>query len=272
MDAKQPVRLVLSLSLLLTALPQPLGGSASTASHLHHLEPLFQSPLPIPDPLGSSLNNSPFQSPLPTPDLPGLPLFQSSLPTPEPSADTGRGMTIPPSLPLLPVETVPVKPGQKVHLAQGRLAFVTPPDIAAGCVRLEITHLRPLAEGEAGLAFTFDLTAAGQDGKSLERFVTPITITLRLGDLVNWSSCPDWLRPWLGHWDEEKGEWVAITPIALDEAAGVVTFVTDHLSNFGARSREGMTSGWLLHFKNVRIDRLVGAGGRQRTTGLPGGG
>jgi YD repeat-containing protein len=139
------------------------------------------------------------------------------------------------------------------------MAVAMPPDAPARKLALQVTHLRPLSGHETGLAFAFDLRASDQKGKALTRFATPLTITLQLGDLVNWASRPDWLRPWVGYWDEKQQQWQTITPTLIDEAAGRVTFTTDHLSTFGAGSQGVMVSGWLLNFNDTRVDRFAGA-------------
>jgi YD repeat-containing protein len=232
---RQPLlSLVVFLTITAMLFPNGMFPPSLTARPMQEVSPLEQPPSDLLSPL--------FQSPLPLPELP------------EKGAETP-----PPSLPLPPEEKVEAQPGRVIPLAQGRVSLAMPPDAPVRAVSLRVTRWRPLAPREAGVAFAFDLTAADGQGKPLTRFSTPLTITLQLGDLVNWSSRPNWLRPWVGYWDEKRQEWQTITPTLVDEQAGAVTFTTDHLSTFGAGSQGVTVSGWLLNFNDTRTDRFSGA-------------
>jgi hypothetical protein len=232
---RQPLlSLVVFLTITAMLFPNGMFPPSLTARPMQEVSPLEQPPSDLLSPL--------FQSPLPLPEVP-----EKGVEAP------------PPSLPLPPEEKVGVRSGQAISLAQGRLTLGMPPDAPVRAVSLRVTHWRPLAPREAGVAFAFDLTAADGQGKPLTRFSTPLTITLQLGDLVNWSSRPDWLRPWVGYWDEKRQGWQTITPTRVDEQAGAVTFTTDHLSTFGAGSQGVTVSGWLLNFNDTRTDRFSGA-------------
>ncbi|MBO9371363.1 MAG: hypothetical protein J7575_09815 [Chloroflexi bacterium] len=232
---RQPLlSLVVFLTITAMLFPNGMFPPSLTARPMQEVSPLEQPPSDLLSPL--------FQSPLPLPEVP-----EKGVEAP------------PPSLPLPPEEKVGVRSGQAISLAQGRLTLGMPPDAPVRAVSLRVTRWRPLAPREAGVAFAFDLTAADGQGKPLTRFSTPLTITLQLGDLVNWSSRPDWLRPWVGYWDEKRQGWQTITPTRVDEQAGVVTFTTDHLSIFGAGSQGVTVSGWLLNFNDTRTDRFSGA-------------
>jgi hypothetical protein len=232
---RQPLlSLVVFLTITAMLFPNGMFPPSLTARPMQEVSPLEQPPSDLLSPL--------FQSPLPLPELP------------EKGAETP-----PPSLPLPPEEKVEAQPGRVIPLAQGRVSLAMPPDAPVRAVSLRVTRWRPLAPREAGVAFAFDLTAADGRGRALTRFSTPLTITLQLGDLVNWSSRPDWLRPWMGYWDEKRQGWQTITPTRVDEQAGAVTFTTDHLSTFGAGSQGVTVSGWLLNFNDTRTDRFSGA-------------
>ncbi|MCS6962437.1 hypothetical protein [Thermoflexus sp.] len=189
---------------------------------------------------------SSFESPLPPPTPPALPS-----PTP-PAA--------PPSpVPLPPPEAHPVIPGTAVRFLEGRVTVEVPAKAPIAQMRLEVREQRRLGAGQAGIALAFDLTATDAQGAPLTRFAEPLTITLRLGELVNWASRPDGLRPWVGYLDPAANRWLPITPTFLDEAAGIVAFPTDHLSVFGAGTQGTRVSGWILNFNDTRVDRFSGA-------------
>ncbi len=184
-----------------------------------------------------------FQSPLPPPTPP-------SPPSPTPPGPPGA---LPP-----PVE-VPITPGTAARFLDGRVLVEVPAGAPIARMRLDVREQRRLSVGQAGIALAFDLTAADAWGAPLTRFAVPLTITLRIGDWVNWASRPDWLRPWVGYLDPATNRWQAITPTFLDEAAGIVTFSTDHLSVFGAGTQGVKVSGWILNFNDTRVDRFSGA-------------
>ncbi|QWK09356.1 MAG: hypothetical protein KNN16_08220 [Thermoflexus hugenholtzii] len=185
---------------------------------------------------------------------PASPSFQSPLPPPSPTPPSA-----PPPLPLPPPEERPVVPGAPVAFLNGRITVEVPDRVPLARLRLAVREQRRLGAGQAGLALAFDLTAVDARGAPLARFAAPLTVTLRLGDLVNWAARPDWLRPWVGHWDEKRQGWQTLTPTLLDEAAGVVAFPTDHLSVFGAGTQGVKESGWVLNFHDTRVDRFSGA-------------
>jgi hypothetical protein len=184
---------------------------------------------------------------------PAAPSFQSPLPPPSPTPPSA-----PPPLPLPPPEERPVVPGAPVAFLNGRITVEVPDRVPLARLRLAVREQRRLGAGQAGLALAFDLTAVDARGAPLARFAAPLTVTLRLGDLANWAARPDWLRPWVGHWDEKRQGWQTLTPTLLDEAAGVVTFPTDHLSVFGAGTQGVKESGWVLNFHDARVDRFSG--------------
>jgi hypothetical protein len=181
------------------------------------------------------------------------PVFQSPLPPPSPTPPSA-----PLPLPLPPPEERPVVPGAPVAFLNGRITVEVPDRVPLARLRLAVREQRRLGAGQAGLALAFDLTAVDARGAPLARFAAPLTATLRLGDLANWAARPDWLRPWVGHWDEKRQGWQTLTPTLLDEAAGVVAFLTDHLSVFGAGTQGVKESGWVLNFHDARVDRFSG--------------
>jgi hypothetical protein len=91
-----------------------------------------------------------------------------------------------------------------VAFLNGRITVEVPDRVFLARLRLAVREQRRLGAGQAGLALAFDLTAVDARGAPLARFAAPLTVTLRLGDLVNWAVRPDWLRPWVGHWDEKR--------------------------------------------------------------------
>ncbi len=184
------------------------------------------------------------------------PRFQSPLPPPTPPAPAPSP---PPPLPLPPPEEIPVTPGTAARFLHGRVTVEVPPAAPIARLRLAMREQRRLGAGQAGIALAFDLQAADGTGAPLSRFAAPLTITLRLGEWVNWSSRPDWLRPWVGYFDEAARRWVPISPTFVDEAAGILAFPTDHLSVFGAGTQGVTVSGWVLNFNDTRVDRFAGA-------------
>jgi RHS repeat-associated protein len=206
--------------------------------------------------LGQPLSPPPRASaPIPSglPFWRAAPVSQSPLPLPSPTPPSA-----PPPLPLPPPEERPVVPGAPVAFLNGRITVEVPDRVPLARLRLAVREQRRLGAGQAGLALAFDLTAVDAQGAPLARFAAPLTVTLRLGDLANWAVRPDWLRPWVGHWDEKRQGWQTLTPTLLDEAAGVVAFPTDHLSVFGAGTQGVKESGWVLNFHEARVDRFSG--------------
>ncbi|WP_376788424.1 RHS repeat-associated core domain-containing protein [Thermoflexus sp.] len=175
--------------------------------------------------------------------------FQSPLPSPTP----------PSPAPSPPLEEIPITPGTAAHFLDGRVTVEAPPAAPIAHLRLAVREARRLSAGQAGLALVFDLTATDSLGTPLTHFAAPLTVTLRLGDWVHWAPRPDWLRPWVGYWDEQGRQWQTLTPTQIDETAGVITFTTHHLSVFGAGTSGVKESGWVLNFHDTRVDRFAGA-------------
>ena len=198
---------------------------------------LLSSPLSIPQ----------RASPLHQGRLLAAPIFQSPLPSPTPITSTP------------PEERVPVVPGTATKLLQGRVTVEVPKGVPLAWLGLTVRWIQRLGAGQVGVALAFDLKGMDAKGKELTHFPAPLNVTLQVGEWVNWASRPDWLRPWVGYWDEKIQKWETITPTMVDEEAGVITFTTNHLSTFGAGSQGVTVSGWLLNFNDTRTDRFSGA-------------
>lgn len=156
----------------------------------------------------------------------------------------------------MPEEQV-IRPGQSVRLLGGRLRVDVPTSAQVHRVRVVPHSVRRLPSGVSGMAMVFDLTAFDRAEKGVTRFdKEPLTVTVRVGPYVNWASRPDWLRPWVGYFDETRREWVEIQPLKVDEAAGLVTFQTDHLSIFGVGTEGRVNSGWVLNFNDTRVSQF----------------
>jgi hypothetical protein len=163
------------------------------------------------------------------------------------------------SFPLAEQEITPEEGGYLAS-ADGRVEVEFPAKAVDTPVSIEYRPLevQRLAGENNGIALKAELLAVTKDDKaeSVHQFTEPLTLTVDLEGLVDFDSLPYYARPFLGYWDEEKGEW---QELEAERQGTRLTASLDHFTIIGAGVNYAMTSGWLLSFTDAQVSTFDGA-------------
>jgi hypothetical protein len=164
-----------------------------------------------------------------------------------------------PDMTILSDETASVAPGTDVQLADQRVQLHLPPVVRLANVRVQVRTLKHLQAGETGLAFVFDLSATDAAGQAATHFAEPVTITLRLADLLGSLD-----NAYVAYFNEQTAAWESVPITAQDAQAGTVTFRTDHFSTYGGGvvtdlSRLTSPAAWTLKFNDAQVSTFDGS-------------
>lgn len=170
-------------------------------------------------------STTPITSPAvdPVTALPTIAPTQPPVETPVPTIAPTEPVTDTPPLD----ETQPVIKGQDTALANGRILVSLPLQVDLKTIRVKILTYRRLKDDEQDQqAFVFDLSATDQKDVDVHEFAEPLTVTLRVQDLVAN------MQPKVFYFDEINQTWWTVPVLARDEKAGTLTFVTNHFSTW----------------------------------------
>ncbi len=128
-----------------------------------------------------------------------------------------------------------------------------PAAVTLGTVRLKVHTLKHLQDGEASLAFVLDISATDLAGQVVTHFTAPLTLTLRLADLLGSLD-----HAYVAYFNPQTHVWEGLPLTARDARAGTVSFRTDHFSTYGGgiiTSVNQFTSpaAWTLKFNDASV-------------------
>jgi uncharacterized repeat protein (TIGR01451 family) len=132
----------------------------------------------------------------------------------------------------------PITPHQGGRLDNGDVALTFPPNAVTGTVNITFTALTTPTQNARTMRFvgrTFTLEARDEQGRDVNRFEQPYTLTFRYTDADLAAAGLDESRLNLYFFDERAGRWTAVLPCAgcvLDTANNTITVRLDHFTEF----------------------------------------
>lgn len=149
--------------------------------------------------------------------------------------------------------------GGELHSADARVTVRVPESATGRDVRVEhrpVSAERLQSKG-AELALQFELNAFADDesGAPMERFDQPLELRVDLTGLVDLLALKYYQHPFLGYWDQESQEWVAV---AFRQERNVLVAEVDHLSLWGAGTTVGTNTGWMLPANEAAVSLFDG--------------
>lgn len=192
-----------------------------------------------------------------------------SSPTPIETPIPGTPMaTVVPATDPWPVEEVPpvsdeskdTKKGQVNVFVGGRVKIDVPDNVDVAKLRVQMKEAKRLKKGEQALAFIIDITAQDKNNKDARKFPEPITVTLKIADLLGTLD----QGIYVAYFDEVKQEWTSVDIVDRDPQAGTVTILTDHFTPFGGGLNPSISqvtspAAWAMKFNDSNVSLFDGS-------------
>ena len=150
--------------------------------------------------------------------------------------------------------------GGELHSDDARVTVTMPAGDAGESMRIEhhpIAVERLQGHG-SGLALQFELKAytEGESETPVQHFEKPLELRVDLTDLVDLLDLAYYQHPFLGYWDEESQEWVAVD---ARQQGNVLVAEVDHFSLWGTGTTVGADTGWMIPANEATVSLFDGA-------------
>ncbi len=193
---------------------------------------------------------------LPSPTPVDTPIPVTPTATATPSGDPWPIEDVPPTSD----ESQDSKKGQDNVFVGGRVKISVPDKVDVAKLRVQMKEAKRLKKGEQGLAFVIDITAKDKGDKDAKKFPEPITVTLKIADLLGTLD----QGIYIAYFDGVTQEWIPVNIVDRDPQAGTVTILTDHFTPFGGGLNPSISqvtspAAWAMKFNDSNVSLFDGS-------------